>query len=194
MTYRLASKEDIAKIAKIEEEFFGKTIYAPPETREGLELFLDLGGEILMQICDTKINACIEMIHATRLQNADGKLNFLPDESALKQLYKHDFFKKLDPECYYIHGWISLNQMGKWLFKELAKRYGKNTLVGLVSQVNKQAIKAYTRFGTIAGEISNTYNKGERHFIVKYENNKKKFFTTPSFDHSKYLEKIHSLL
>lgn len=161
--YKYATKKDMGDILELENCLYNSSSKdLLPEIKEGLELFLDLKGKILVQYVDGNVNGCIEFI---KVGNLNKKILSLPNESPLKKVYSLNLrMKKSDT---LVHGWIAKNDKAKWLYREIKKRYRYKKFTGFVSKTNKKAIDFYSGFGKIVDEIPCLYFDKDVHYLFE---------------------------
>jgi len=170
--YKKATFDEIRDILDLETSFFGVHSESPPETKEGIELFLKLGGECIIQYVNNKPNGYVGIIQIGTL---DDRVNTLPNNSPLKKIYQKGVLRDYH-DYYFIHSWISLNEKARDLFRKIIGRnskYHNKKLVGFCLKTDKEALKAYLRIGDIVKEITNLYFPGTVHCILTYPKSKK---------------------
>lgn len=162
--YRYAKKSDVNDILNLERLFYVKK-EAPSEKKRGLELFLNLGGKILLQTENDKLTGCIELMP---IKNMDERILELPKDSPLRHVYcLHPGRYATNEEAILIHGWINNGHPAKWLYKQLF-RYHKDEMVGFVSTQNKKALKLYTCLGgKIVDRLPRVYGNNDAHYVIR---------------------------
>jgi len=162
--YKYASKYDLEDILNLESNFYLDR-NAPQETREGLELFLELGGKILIQKEDNKVSGCIESI---KMRNLDKRILNLPVCSPLRKVYElHPQQYTTNEETILIHGWIANGGSSKWIYKEFFKR-NMNEMIGFVFIENEKALYLYLKLGgRIIDKLPKIYSHNDAHYVIR---------------------------
>lgn len=162
--YRYARGSDVEDILNLERLFYTKKD-APPEKNRGLELFLNLGGRILLQTENNKLIGCIELMP---IRNMDKRILQLPESSPLRQVYcLRPWRYSTNEEALLIHGWINNGHPAKWIYKQLF-RHHTNEMIGFVSTENKKALKLYTCLdGKIIDRVPKIYSHNDAHYVIR---------------------------
>lgn len=168
ITNKNTTQKDIKDILKLEGSFFGgKISEAPAETKEGLEFFLNIGGEVIIQYNNKKTTGCIELIPFKNIRELDIDSSIL-NHSPLKGILTYKSHFGFNERDILIHCWVGLNGTSKWLFRKLLKQYGNN-LVGFILREDKRALRFYSPIMRIIGEVPKLYLENDPHYIVRYK-------------------------
>ncbi len=162
--YRYAKESDVNNILNLERLYYVEK-EAPPEKKRGIELFLDIGGKILLQTENNKLTGCIEHIP---IKNINKRVLELSKDSPLRHVYcVHPGRYATNEEAIFIHGWINNGQPAKWLYKQLF-RYHKNEMIGFVSIENKKSLKLYSDIGgKIIDRLPKVYSNSDAHYVLR---------------------------
>ncbi len=167
--YKKATFDKIEDILELENSFFKSKSESPSETREGIELFLRLGGECIIQYLNNKPSSYVGII---KVKNLDERINSLSNNSPLKKVYQRRILENYR-DYYFVHSWVSLNQEASGLFHKI---FGKNSkyydkkLVGFCLKSDKKALNAYLRFGKVVEEIADLYSSRTVHCVLISKN------------------------
>lgn len=162
--YRYASKSDLEDVLALEQCFYTER-HAPPETIEGLDLFLGLGGKILLQVDGGRLMGGIEFIP---IRNMDDSVSCLPESSPLRRVYclRPSRFVT-DGKAILIHGWLKNGRAARWLYKEFFGHHAEE-MVGFVSIQNRLGLRLYVRLGgEIIDMVRHTYSSDDVHYVIR---------------------------
>lgn len=170
---KFASASDAIQIHDLEKKFCKKN-KIPAETIEGVKLFLDMGGKILVQSSyQEEVIGAFWIISIKDLLHNEKILKALFNNSPLKKLYLKGMLWRFDPESFLIYSW-TYSVDGKWFYRLISKWitnfYKGKLLYGFVLKENATAVYYYLKMGCkIIDELSNLYSTSDAHYILMYQ-------------------------
>lgn len=161
-----SSSSLLFEAAKAERRYFGGIISeAPAETEEGLQLFVESGGTVILQYVGEDLEGCLEWISLSSLLAM--RVDSVPQETTLSRLLAGGALRYLLENDCLVYGWVGRTWRSLRLVFELLRIHQQfaTRVVGFVLASDARAQKRYDRFGVKVQYFPRLYFDNDAHWL-----------------------------